>query len=172
MSGGDNKTDDGTEIESKEDPNPLEDLLVSEIDEATQREVAEAIKDLVGITREEHFITLKDGMVGLDLQRQVVAYMLARYARDILKRGHVTGSTSRASSGDIGAALAIHHADVDDAARGNGDLRWYQEGNLVELPHERVRHAARMLSRHRQEATDEDVEEAVRDVAGGDEGGG
>lgn len=168
---------------------PLEDLLVSEISEEAKEAIAEAIDGLVGVTRQEHLITLKGGMDALDLQRKVVAYMLARYARDLLQHGHIMGTTNRMGADDLGAALGVHPADIDDAAMGHGDLRWYREGNQVELPHERVRHAAEglkfsrdksvdvdeeELERVREEfgATDEEVAEAVQDGEDGGDGGG
>lgn len=125
---------------------PLKDLLVSEITEDTQLAIAEALDGLIGVTRQEHLITLQEGLEDLNLQRKVVAYMLGRYARDILKHGHVIGTTNRMGADDLGAALGVHSADIDDAAMQNGDLRWYREGSQVELPHERVRHAAKMLT--------------------------
>lgn len=154
--------------DENERPSPLEDLLVEEINAETKAEIAEAIYGLVGVTREQYLIEVGRGMDALDLQDRVVAYMLGRYARDILQHGNVTGSTSRMASDDLGAALGIHPADVDDAAMGNKDLRWYREGSQVELPFERVRHAAEMLSfSHGEEGdwTDEDVEQFREDVA-------
>lgn len=132
--------------DAEEKRDPLADLLVAEITEDTQTAIAEALDGLIGVTRHEHLITLQEGLEEFNLQGKVVAYMLGRYARDILKHGHVVGTTNRMGTDDLGAALGVHPADVDDAAMGNGDLRWYREGSQVELPHERVRHAAKMLT--------------------------
>lgn len=184
------KPADGAE---KDDINPLEDLLVEEISEEARAEMAEALDGLVGITRHEHVITIQQGMDGLGIQHQVVAYVLGSYARDLIEHGHVTGSTNRVSADDLGAALGLHPADVRDHAMGHGDLRWYEGTSEVELPHERVRHAAHFLTRQREVPTFEEpeeppeatngseqadveaaVEESVPDGAadGGDEGGG
>jgi len=135
--------DDGDDASAS----PLESLLVSEIGQTDKQALTEALDGLIGITRETHNITLRDPFRALENQDRVVGWMLARYAKDLTRLGHLVSRTDKTGVDEVAAACDIHPADVRDAALGNGDLRLNQQANppQVVLPYERMRHAAEMM---------------------------